>query len=127
MLKFLSFTHWMPITKYRLAVLPIRLDTGRYEKHILAAEHKFCQKCNHSMIEENIHFLLCCPSSSVLRDRFLAILLMRALTPFCYSSKKLNPACKHCLLVLANNDILALHGSLLLAYHLYQFVLTFSA
>ena len=57
------------MSKIRLGVLPIRLETGRYERPKLVAEQRFCQQCTLNLPENEIHFILECPSTSLIRDK----------------------------------------------------------
>ena len=59
------------MAKIRLGVLPIRLETGRYERPKLTAEQRFCQQCTLNLPENEIHFILECPSTSFIRDKLL--------------------------------------------------------
>ena len=67
----LSFTQREAMAKIRLGVLPIRLETGRYERPKLVAEQRFCQQCTLNLPENEIHCILECPSTSFNRDKLL--------------------------------------------------------
>ena len=51
--------HCSLITKLALGVLPIRIETGRYEKLLL--KDRICQSCKWNTIETEEHFLFHCP------------------------------------------------------------------
>ena len=51
--------HCSLITKLALGVLPIRIETGRYEK--LPLKDKICLSCKGNTIETEEHFLFHCP------------------------------------------------------------------
>ena len=72
LMKPLSFPQRKAMAKTRLGVLPIRLETGRYERPKVAAEHRLCQQCNLDVVEDESHFLLSCPSSTFLRDNLFS-------------------------------------------------------
>ena len=82
MLKPLSFTQRKAIAKTRLGVLPIRLETGRYERPKLTAELRLCQQCNLNVAEDEIHFLLQCPRNSLLRDKLFSQINIETFTSF---------------------------------------------
>ena len=51
--------HHSLITKLALGVLPIRIETGRYEK--LPLKNRICPSCKGNTIETEEHFLFHCP------------------------------------------------------------------
>ena len=51
--------HRSLITKLALGVLPIRIETGRYEKLLL--KDRICPSCKGNTIETEEHFLFHCP------------------------------------------------------------------
>ena len=61
LLKPLSFIQRKFMAKIRLGVLPIRIETGRYERPVKAADQRICQQCSLGLVENEIHFLLECP------------------------------------------------------------------
>ena len=72
LLKPLSFLQRKSVAKLRLGVLPIRLETGRYERPIKPAEERTCQQCNLGVAEDEIHFTLVCPRYTLLREKLLS-------------------------------------------------------
>ena len=72
LMKPLSFLQRKSVAKLRLGVLPIRLETGRYERPILPPELRICQQCNLGVAEDEIHFTLECPRYTILREKLLS-------------------------------------------------------
>ena len=68
----LSFVQRKFLTKLRLGVLPIRIETGRYERPRKKAFEWVCKQCNTGEVENEIHFLLKCPRHAQLRTSFLS-------------------------------------------------------
>ena len=60
------------MVKTRLGVLPIRIETGRYERPKKPADQRLCQQCSLGSVENEIHFLLECPRNTLLRDKLLS-------------------------------------------------------
>ena len=71
--KLLSFIQRKYLAKFRLGILPIRIETGRYERPKLIAAERTCQICNLNTVEDETHFLLFCPKYSVLKERLFAL------------------------------------------------------
>ena len=67
----LSFLQRKSMAKLRLGVLPIRLETGRYERPKLPADQRLCQQCSLGVPEDEVHFTLECPRHSILREQLL--------------------------------------------------------
>ena len=68
----LSFIQRKYLAKFRLGILPIRIETGRYERPKLVAAERTCQICNSNTVEDETHFLLYCPKFSTLRERLFS-------------------------------------------------------
>ena len=68
----LSFIQWKFLAKFRLGVLPIRIETGRYERPKLVAAERTCNVCNSNTVEDEKHFLLYCPKFNTLRETLIA-------------------------------------------------------
>ena len=60
----LSFTQRKLLAKLRLGILPIRIETGRYERPKLEASRRHCLQCNSTFVEDEAHFLLYCMKHS---------------------------------------------------------------
>ena len=60
------------LAQFRLGILPIRIETGRFigEK----VEDRLCRKCNQNQIENEIHFLFHCPLYNDIRLDVLSCL-----------------------------------------------------
>ena len=52
----LSFIQRKSLAKFRLGVLPLRIETGRYEYPKLAENQRLCQICGQNVIENEMHF-----------------------------------------------------------------------
>ena len=59
------------VTKLRLSNHKLAIETGRYKN--IQKEARFCPFCP-TLVENEIHFLLVCPTYSVLRDKLYASL-----------------------------------------------------
>ena len=56
----LSFIQRKQLSKFRLGMLHLRLETGRFVYPRLPPEERVCQVCNNGETEDEIHFLLVC-------------------------------------------------------------------
>jgi hypothetical protein len=67
------------VSRLRMGVLPLRIETGRYEGNGLKGsrgipvEFRVCLCCGSSKVEDEIHFVLECSSFSVERKRLLSV------------------------------------------------------
>ena len=61
-----NFTLRRAITKLRISSHRLKIETGRYLK--LEVNKRLCNKCDLIKIEDKIHFLLECPSTSTDRQ-----------------------------------------------------------
>ena len=68
----LSFTQRRLLAKLRLGILPIRIETGRYDRPKLEASKRHCFQCNTSFVEDEAHFLLYCMKHSERRANLLS-------------------------------------------------------
>lgn len=58
------------IAQLRLGILPLKLETGRFEK--LPLENRLCEFCDSKEIENEVHFVFKCDLYKDLRQAFLA-------------------------------------------------------
>ena len=56
----LSFIQRKQLSKFRLGMLHLRLETGRFVYPRLPAEERVCQVCNNGETEDEIHFPSIC-------------------------------------------------------------------
>ena len=63
------------LTKFRISVHDLEIEKGRYKN--IPADKRFCKLCNKNVIEDEIHFLLQCPSLSQERSTFVSDLSSR--------------------------------------------------
>ena len=70
-LQALSFVQRKALAKFRLGVLQIRIETGRYERPKKGPLERICKQCNLNVPEDEKHFLLHCPKHSIIRRPFL--------------------------------------------------------
>ena len=56
----LSKSHRSFLAQFRCGILPIRIETGRFQG--LHIRDRLCEVCNQCCIEDEIHFLLECPT-----------------------------------------------------------------
>ena len=68
----LSFIQRKFLAKFRLGVLPLRIETGRYQRPRLPAEERLCKMCNSGEVEDEIHFLLRCNLYAMERQALIA-------------------------------------------------------
>ena len=54
-------------SRLRMSVLPLRIQTGRYERNNLTRNERYCQCCNSNDIEDEYHFICTCPYFETLR------------------------------------------------------------
>ena len=63
------------MTKFRIGICPLRIETGRYEcvgrSKGIKAEDRICLCCDRNEVEDEYHFLLCCPAYSHIRQPFI--------------------------------------------------------
>lgn len=52
----------------RIGVLPLEIETGRYCKPSVPLAERLCSLCDFNTIEDEQHFLLCCPLYADLRS-----------------------------------------------------------
>ena len=71
----LTFRQKMFIAKLRLSALPIRIETGRFERPRLPPNERLCASCRvPNAIENEEHFMFVCPSYDNLRKTWMASL-----------------------------------------------------
>ena len=61
------------LTQFRVGILPIRLETGRYVGESI--EDRICKLCNHETVESEYHFLMNCPRYDDLRSNIFQDIL----------------------------------------------------
>ena len=67
----LTFTQKAHVAKFKLGVLPLRLETGRFCRPKLPETDRICEQCNSNSIENEIHFALYCFKHYNIRKAFL--------------------------------------------------------
>ena len=68
----LSFVQRKFLAKLRLGVLPIRIETGRFERPRKEAADRICKQCPNNSPETEVHFLIECPRHTQLRATFFS-------------------------------------------------------
>ena len=68
----LSFIQRRFMAKLRLGILPLRMESGRYERPKLVSNQRLCQQCMLGEVEDEEHFMLVCPKHSFRRDKLLS-------------------------------------------------------
>ena len=67
--------HRSVLAQFRLGVLPLAIETGRFQN--LPLEERLCKFCRYNVLEDEAHFLLICPAfsnvRSVLLDKVISI------------------------------------------------------
>ena len=56
----LSFIQRKYLSKYRLGMLQLRIEVGRFQRPRLEPEDRICQVCDSGGVEDETHFLLHC-------------------------------------------------------------------
>ena len=64
----LSFLQRRYVAKLRLGVLPLRIETGRYERPKKLPAERLCTQCTMGTTEDEVHFLLHCPRHCLFRN-----------------------------------------------------------
>ena len=59
------------LSKLRLSVLPIRIQTGRYDRNNTPKEQRICLFCTFPDIEDEFHVIIKCPCYIDLRRNIL--------------------------------------------------------
>ena len=76
LLKPISFVQKKFIAQLRLSALPIKIETGRYEKPRIAVHERLCPSCNDGQsIENEEHFIFYCSKYAKLRQTWIEQLL----------------------------------------------------
>ena len=71
----LTFRQKMFIAKLRLSALPIRIETGRFERPRLLPNERLCPSCRvQNAIENETHFMFECPSYNNLHNTWMETL-----------------------------------------------------
>ena len=70
-MKYISQTKKKTLSKLRLGVLPLRIETARFVRPILPENQRFCY-CNSGEIESEYHLLFKCPKYSDQREAWFA-------------------------------------------------------
>ena len=60
------------MAKLRLGILPLRIESGRYEHPKLVSNQRLCQQCLLGEVEDEEHFMIVCPKHSFRRDKLLS-------------------------------------------------------
>ena len=68
----LSFIQRKFMAKLRLGVLPLRIETGRYEMPRIESKDRICKQCAMQEVEDEEHFLLRCSKHSARRIALLS-------------------------------------------------------
>lgn len=68
----LSFIQRKYMAKLRLGILPLRIETGRYEWPKLVSNERFCKQCMLGEVENEEHFMLTCPKHNFKRGILLS-------------------------------------------------------
>ena len=66
----LSFVQRKALAKFRLGVLQIRIETGRYERPKKSPLERICKQCDLNVPEDENHFLLHCPKHRIMRESY---------------------------------------------------------
>ena len=66
----------MYISKIRLSAHSLRIQTGRYSRHRLPRNERYCQCCNTLDIEDEYHFVLVCPCYNNIRKTYIKNIFM---------------------------------------------------
>ena len=61
----------MWLSKHRLSVLPIRIQTGQYNRNNTPGEQRICLCCTVPNIEDEFHAIIKCPCNIDLRKKYV--------------------------------------------------------
>jgi hypothetical protein len=56
-----NISHRNILTRFRISNYKLHIETGRYTRPITPVENRICSNCNSKSVEDEIHFLMCCP------------------------------------------------------------------
>ena len=68
----LTFFQRRCLARVRLGVLPLRIETGRYERPRKPDVERTCAQCSTGAVEDEVHFLLKCPRHVLFRNQLFA-------------------------------------------------------
>ena len=80
--QFLSRKQRSLLAQLRCGILPIKIETGRFLNHKdiktgkykkLKIEERICDHCNTGMVEDEIHFVFCCPLYETNREKLYTL------------------------------------------------------
>ena len=74
------------LSKFRLGLLHLRIETARFVRPRVPPEQRFCLVCHSGEVEDEVHFLLVCNKL----DRQRQTLLSRISDPVYFSNLNLN-------------------------------------
>ena len=57
------------LARFRLSSHNLEIETGRYNR--IDRDSRYCKLCNQNRIENEYHFLLCCPKYIEIRRKYL--------------------------------------------------------
>ena len=60
-------SHRRILAKFRSGSLPLQIEIGRYAKPKVPLDNRICKLCKDNVVEDELHFLLCCDFYSDLR------------------------------------------------------------
>jgi len=102
-LSFMSRSQRSVISQLRSGILPLAIETGRWNNVTL--EERLCKLCNDNSIEDEIHFIFQCPFYNTTRRNFLdhvvdvnphfETLDNNEKLRFCFQKENLNTFCKY--------------------------------
>ena len=64
-------SHRRILAKFRSGSLPLQIEIGRYAKPKVPLDNRICKLCKDNVVEDELHFLLCCDFYSDLRRPLL--------------------------------------------------------
>jgi len=56
------------LTRFRIGISPLRIETGRYEGHSMPLEKRICPCCESGQIENELHMFSECPLYNNIRQ-----------------------------------------------------------
>lgn len=65
-------SHRRILAKYRSGSFPLQIETGRFTKPKVPLNNRICKLCTDNVVEDEMHFLLCCDFYSDLRRPLVA-------------------------------------------------------
>jgi len=72
------------VSRLRLSILPLRMQTGRYARNRIPRNERYCLFCETSDIDDEYHFTCVCPNLNHIRKRYIKLYYYHSPSVFKY-------------------------------------------